>query len=416
MGRPRDCDVAVEIGQERIIMRDAYYPSLHRFADGSMVMTGSKKIGVADSDLTPGYDFRENPELLDTIRAGDLYFSAIRSSDDGKTWRPVAPHPYKGKPSSKGVLYDGTALAMFARTHAAEGQEGVYTGKRWISGDHWETVAEEPITIRCPQIFTGYADQGPTDVIDGPCFHTDFLTMPNGDLIAAVMANFEADTRFTTTRIKWRSILIRSVDDGASWDYVSTIASMASLEADDPSVLDGIPQGFAEPSIALLPDGDLVCALRTGVNATPVGPVDSYHDLRFTDLKDGQYHTTSEARTQPLYVARSTDGGETWCKQERIDSAAGGCPRLLALSNGVLALAYGRTARPSQGGSIQFSVDGGHTWGNETVVYPGMSSGYVEMMEIATDTILYVFDACRGDGPKIPDWIGAVDIEVRLSG
>ncbi len=416
MDRSGGRSAEVEVGDARIIMRDAYYPSLIRLADGAIALTGSKKIGVADADINPGYDFRACPELLDTIRDKDLYFSTIRSDDNGDTWRPVAPHPYKGKPASKGLLSDGAAVAIFARTHSADGQKGAYVGRRWVSRDHWETITEDTITVRCPEIFTGYADQGPVDVIDGPCFHTDFLTLPNGDLIAAVMANFGEDTEFTTTRIKWRSILVRSSDGGKSWDYVATIASMASLETDAQGVLDGIPQGFAEPSLARLSDGALVCALRTGVNATPVGPSDTYHDLRFTDLKDGRYYATSEDATQPLYVTRSADGGETWRKQERIDLAAGACPRLLALSNGVLALAYGRTARPSQGCSILFSVDGGHGWANETVVYPGMSSGYVEMMEIAPNTILYMFDACRGDGPKIPDWIGAVDIEARLSG
>jgi hypothetical protein len=292
----------------------------------------------------------------------------------------------------------------------------VYVGKRWVSKDNWETVTQEPFYVTSPDIFTGYADQGPVEVIDGPCFHSDFLTLPNGDLIAAVMANFEEDTGFTTTRIKWRSILVRSTDGGESWEYVSTIASMASLETTDQEVLNNIPQGFAEPSIARLADGSLVCAIRTGVDAYPSGPSDSYRDLKYTHLKDGKYYTTSEDPTQPLYVTQSTDGGGTWSRQEVMPSAMGACPRLLTLANGVLALAYGRVARPSQGCRIIFSIDGGKTWASETDIYPGLSTGYTGMVETAPGRILYAFDACRADGPKVPDWIGVVDIEVRVSG
>ncbi len=416
MGRVKDHCVEVDVADTRIIMRDAYSPSLQKLADGSIVMTGGKKVDNVKADISPSYDFTKNPELLDSIREKSLYFSSIRSADGGNTWRPVPPHPYRGKPSSKGVLADGTAVGVFARTHPAGDQPGMYVGKRWVSKDNWETVTQEPVYVKTPEIFRGYADQGPGEGIDGPCFHTDFLTLPNGDLIAAVMANFEEDTGFTTTRIKWRSILVRSADGGESWEYVSTIASMASLETTDQEALDNIPQGFAEPSIARLPDGNLVCVIRTGVSAYPAGPSDSYHDLQYTHLKDGKYYTTSKDPTQPLYVTLSTDEGETWSKQKMMASARGACPRLLALANGVLALAYGRVARPSQGCRIIFSIDGGNTWTRETDIYPGLSTGYTEMVEMAPGRILYAFDACTADGPKVPDWIGAVDIEVRLLG
>jgi len=36
------------------------------------------------------------------------------------------------------------------------------------------------------------------------------------------------------------------------------------------------------------------------------------------------------------------------------------------------------------------------------------------MVETSPGRILYIFDACRADGPKVPDWIGAVDIDVKL--
>jgi len=50
---------------------------------------------------------------------------------------------------------------------------------------------------------------------------------------------------------------------------------------------------------------------------------------------------------------------------------------------------------------------------NETDIYPGMSSGYTEMVEIAPNKLLYLFDAFTADGPKIPDWVGVVEISVK---
>ena len=404
-------ELQVDVGESRIIMRDAYSASLQKMADGSLIVTGAGRVMPAE----PNRDFAppENPELLDRLTDDyGCYYMPIRSSDAGNTWRPMPPRPYRGKPSSKGILADGTAVGIFPGTHPSEDEPGTYVGKRWVSSDNGETVVEEPVYIRMPEFHPGYADQGPSQGIDGPHLHSDFLVLPDGDLLCAVNANFEDDTRFTTTRIKWRAVMIRSTDGGGNWEYVSTIASMASLETADEKILDSIPQGFAEPSIARLPGGDLVSGIRTGVSAFPEGPSDSYHDLRYTHLRDGGYYTTGKDLTQPLYITRSTDGGKTWRKPEVMASARGACPRLLALANGVLALSYGRIARPSQGDRIIFSIDGGETWINETEIYPGLSTGYTEMVEAAPGRILYVFDACRADGPKVPDWIGAVDIDV----
>ena len=81
----------------------------------------------------------------------------------------------------------------------------------------------------------------------------------------------------------------------------------------------------------------------------------------------------------------------------------------------MLALAYGRLARPSQGDSIIFSTDGGETWTNEVKIFAGLSSGYTGIIETEPNKLLYVFDSVTAWGPKYaPDWIGAVDIEVNL--
>ena len=411
----RDPDLDIHVGSMRILMRDAYYARIHKFADDSIVISAAKWTSNARADTTPGYNFITNPELLDTIQADGRYPSLIRSVNRGKTWTPTPPPPSKAS-FAMGQLADGTAVGLPRRTFPVKGKSNTYEGVGWFSKDNWKTVAHEPVYVHCPKVYSGYADGGPGALIHGPVFHSDFLTMPNGDLIAVIPTNFEVDTKFTTGRIKWRAIIVKSTDRGRNWHYVSTAASMASLETTDEKILGNIPQGFAEPAITRLPNGNLICAIRTGVSAQPVGPSDSYSDLRYTHLKEGKYYSTSNKPTQPLYITKSRDKGKTWTKPKTIGNPRGSCPRLLTLSNGVLALSYGRVARPTQGNRLIFSADGGETWTNEIEVYPGLSSGYTDVVETAPGRILYVFDACISDGPKVPDWIGAVDIRVKLKG
>ena len=411
----RNPDLDVHVGRIRILMRDAYYPNVHKFTDDSIAISAAKWTANASADNTPGYDFIRNPELLDSIQSDGRYPSLIRSVNRGRTWTPAPPPPDKAS-FPTGLLDDGTAVGLPRRTFPVEGKPNTYEGLGSFSKDNWKTVTQESIYVHCPRVYTGYADGGPQKLIHGPIFHSNFLTMSNGDLIAVLPTNFEEDTKFTTGRIKWRAIIVKSTDGGRNWHYVSTAASMASLKTTDDKILANIPQGFAEPAITRLPDGTLICAIRTGVSARPVGPSDSYSDLKYTHVKEGQYYTTSSEPTQPLYITKSTDSGRTWTKPKIIGNPRGSCPRLLLLSNGVLALSYGRVARPTQGNRIIFSTDGGDTWTNEIDIYPGLSSGYTGIVEAAPGKILYVFDACISDGPKVPDWIGAVDITVRLKG
>ena len=175
-------------------------------------------------------------------------------------------------------------------------------------------------------------------------------------------------------------------------------------------------EGFCEPTIALLPDGDLSCIARAGTYVAETGPSDSYHDLANAIVKDdGKYYTTGPEPCKPLYIARSTDGGQTWSPPEPMAEARGACPRLLLLSNGVLALSYGRLARPSQGDAITFSADGGRTWTKPVTLFSGLCSGYTALVETSPGRVLCVFDAVTAWGPKgTPDWVGAVDLDVTV--
>ena len=76
--------------------------------------------------------------------------------------------------------------------------------------------------------------------------------------------------------------------------------------------------GYAEPSIELLPDGQMICVMRTQYSHLP-----------------GEY--------RPLHVSWSSDLGKTWTKpiptRPHLMNIA---PKLIVLENGVVALEYGR--------------------------------------------------------------------------
>jgi len=250
----------------------------------------------------------------------------------------------------------------------------------------------------------------------GPIFHGRLVMLPNGDLLGTMYTRLEDDRTETPNGVEWkeRAILVRSSDRGRNWSYVSTIACLGALKGSvDPKIISEWQEGFNEAAIALLPDGKLLCLMRTGPSAPWAEPSDSYHDLATTTFKNGQYYPASPLPANSLYQAISTDGGTTWSTPVSAAPTRGACPRLLVLSNGWLALSYGRLTRETQGNCIAFSNDAGKTWINETLISPNLSSGYTGITEIAPGKILLVFDVVTSWPPQYtPDWIGAVDIQV----
>lgn len=89
--------------------------------------------------------------------------------------------------------------------------------------------------------------------------------------------------------------------------------------------------GAGEQSLARMPNGDLLCVMRTKMS-------------------------NEAADTHFLAAARSTDGGHTWTRQAPLAEFSV-TPRLLTLENGRVALIYGRP-----GVHVRVSADNGLTW------------------------------------------------------
>ncbi|MFH1567444.1 MAG: sialidase family protein [Gemmatimonadota bacterium] len=150
---------------------------------------------------------------------------------------------------------------------------------------------------------------------------------------------------------------LRSVDGGRTWDLLGEIPYQPEAQADPHA---GCRDGFTEPNVAFLPDGSVLCLLRT-TDANGVGP---------------------------LYSSRSADGGRTWTRPEVFDDL-GVWPALVTLGKGVTVAAYGRpglytraTADPT-----------GRDWGERLAV--------VEPGPLQNDTCSYADLLATGEGEAL---------------
>jgi len=287
---------------------------------------------------------------------------ALISSDQGKTWTRTT---WPDDSACLTVLTDGTVLAMNYMKNVRKVGPGKFIYPRWVSRDNWKTW-EGPLdtSVDIPKGTGGTGDD--MHPFNGPLFWRSMLELPDKRLLATMYGYFEGDnvpiTGFKPTQgfFKYRTMLVESRDRGASWSLVSTVAY-------DPTIGQ---ESFCEPALVRLPDGELVCIMRTGYT----------HD--------------------PMYLCRSRDDGPTWSKPVST-GLRGVDPRLLLLHNGLVACAYG--VKEYEGNRrerrIMFSSDGGRIWSHNTIVFAGYGGSYPDAIELEPNKILYVWDV---DGFKEP--------------
>jgi hypothetical protein len=148
----------------------------------------------------------------------------------------------------------------------------------------------------------------------------------------------------------------RSTDNGRTWRKIGHILY------DEP---DRRRDGFTEPALEMLPNGELLAILRT-TDGNGVGP---------------------------MYQARSTDNGATWPAPKAF-TETGVLPRLLQLNNGVLVLSSGRP-----GVDLRFSTDNGKTWSAPKQLVPvpdatkiqADSCGYTSLLPLGKDRFLIAY-------------------------
>lgn len=308
----------------------------------------------------------QNGELLLMTREATDHYAPdgdvimLRSKDGGKTWgdkQVIAQMKDADEREGCGIqLRDGTiVMGIFYNKNYTE--DGSYNfdgkmkrepGKRYLgsyiitSKDNGHTWSE-PMDV--------YSKDMPFSNVEGP---TDApIEMPDGSILMGLIGY----APFGDTK-NHAAVMIRSVDKGKTWSYLSTIAS-------DPG---GILGGFVEPGIVRTKTGRIISGLR---NAGP---------------------------DQAVWVTYSDDNGKTWVPVRKTEMV-GHPVDLIQLTDGRIMATYGiRTGPHDKPGGIRacFSKDNGETWDIKTEVqirndFINWDTGYPESLQMPDGSILTVY-------------------------
>ncbi|MFK5921933.1 MAG: sialidase family protein [Verrucomicrobiota bacterium] len=280
------------------------------------------------------YDLGQNLLLMSVAQGSDAFYEhygLLKSTDAGKSWSPIegldkkstTPLPVLRRP-------DGSIRAMSRWTWLLK--DGSVQGKTFHLDARANTFSMSDNTIILPAKYTNEIE-GDKLVVERHIWNDE-----DGAMTMVVWSRKAvpiSDGRMSTERM---SHLVKSSDDGKTWNYVSTIG----------------PGG--EPAVARLTATELTAVIRG-------------------------------ARTSQMTQTFSHDGGATWDKPIALEVGRV-APDLVFMSNGVLACSYGRPAS-----CIMFSIDGGKTWCSHRVVSDSVGFNYCSIREISPGRLLLVHDA-----------------------
>jgi hypothetical protein len=199
-----------------------------------------------------------------------------------------------------------------------------------------------------------------SDAYDVVYFQRGIVAGKDGSLLATTYGYLHGQS-------KYRSMLARSTDGGATWRIVSTIDQQPAGRK---------TEGMSEPTMARAADGDLVVVMR---QSAPIN----------RNVCSGAWESAG------LVITRSSDDGRTWTPPRPlagvgldVHNVSSADPELIRMGEGQLVLSYGRP-----GNRILVSKDGnGKTWGNMTLTDSAVSSGYTGIVPLTETTALQVGD------------------------
>lgn len=285
------------------------------------------------------YDPGEGLLLMSVAQGPDAFYEPyglLRSTDQGKTWTHIpgldqidtTPLPVVRRP-------DGSILAMSRWTRTLP--DGSVVGKTTYLDKEAKTFTRVDNRISLPKEFTNESE-GDQIICERHVWND-----PDGGVTMVVWSRKAVtlpDGRMNRERM---SHLVRTTDEGKTWNYFSTIG----------------PGG--EPAVVRLSESEQTAVIRGDRNS----------------------------RLKQMF---SHDGGRTWSKPVELEVGKV-LPDLVLMSNGLLACSYGRPAS-----SLMFSTDLGKTWTSHHVISGEVGFNYTAIREISPGRLLYIHDAPKMNG------------------
>jgi len=341
---------------------------------------------LANGDIHASWNLA--PDAIESYGLGSVG-SAI-SKDGAKTWqyavpdssqitgyklangemiRVVDPKPVKvsaiNMPAAIGKTnfrYRKTNFTFYRLNDMPTGVNGIFFNRMAKGGTQWkleQAKLTDPKAVR-------YSSRDLVPIV----WWGDIHTMKDGSLLAGVYPGYYIKDNGEIDK-QMGVVFHRSTDGGHSWKFQGRIPFTPDRTI-DAMASDRI--GFSEPTYEVLPDGSLLCVIRSA---------------------DGD-GVTNGVGNGPLYASRSTDMGVTWSRPEAI-SPAGALPRLLTLKNGVIVLSSGRP-----GVQIRFNKTGNSkTWTDPLEMLPydsksmevqyAVSCGYTGLLATGPNRFLMIY-------------------------
>jgi sialidase-1 len=305
-------------------------------------------LAYTDGGLFPILALTTDGTIVGIVRGGAGHLGlagrveAIRSLDGGRTWTPpavIADSEWDDRDYAFGVSPAGTLILAYHRTGCYDAG-GNYRPELYL--ERPGEFAEVRVTRSHDSGLT-WSPPAPLDCAPLRASNPfgKIVALGDGTLILPIYGQPQSEILGAQYRDPvpgtYCSYLLRSHDDGVTWGEPSLIAV-----------------GTNETGMLALPDGDLLAVLR------------------------------SDAPTQRLSVARSTDGGHTWSEPQPLTDDRQHPADLVMLANGDLLLTYGNRNPPYRiEGRV--SRDGGRTWLDLRLIFSGALYGYNVVAPRPTD-------------------------------
>jgi|LWDU01.1.fsa_nt_gi hypothetical protein len=284
----------------------------------------------------------------------------IRSNDDGRTWsKPVTINNTPLDDRDAGILETklGTWVVSWFTSMAFDSERNYVQNPGWKK--HREKLNDNTINKWLGNWTRRTIDKGKT--WEKPV--KQLSTAPHGPIELA-------DGRLLyvgTANINGRKKLAveESLDDGISWNLISTIR-IPKNESIDP---------YSEPHVVEISDGKLVAMFR---------------------------YQPSDRMNSFLRQTKSYDGGKTWTETFKT-KIWGYPPHLLLLKNGWLLLSYGFRKIPYSE-RVCISKNGGESWDIENEIILSLSGsddlGYPASIQLDDGSILTIYYQIDKAGEK----------------